>query len=122
MKYQFGAPKNCVEVFMPVRVLLRGVSRLPDAPAAREGLRDKVKAGVSLCYLDGKAVFPVARISGDALPFTTPAWQLPQRAIFSGIVPDLMEAAQFKVQLPVCTSNAGTSNESQHENFARAEA
>ena len=37
--------------------------------------RDTVKAGVSLCYLDGKAVFPVARIPADALPFTTAAWQ-----------------------------------------------
>ena len=71
----------------------------------------------------GKAVFPVARIPADALPFTTAAWQcnlLPQRAIFSAIVPDLTEAAQFKVQLPVCTSNAGTSKDSLRENFARA--
>ena len=64
-----------VEIFMPVRVFLRGLPRLPDAPAARVGLRDKVKAGVSLCYLDGKAVFPVARIPADALPFTKAAWQ-----------------------------------------------
>ena len=93
VKYQFGAPKGHmfsislygVEIFMLVRVLLRGLPRLPDAPAARVGLRDKVKAGVSLC-LDGKAVFPVARIPADALPFTKAAWQcnlLPQRAIFS---------------------------------------
>ena len=36
--------------------------------------------------------------------------------IFSAIVPDLTEAAQFKVQLPV----AGTSKDSLQENFARA--
>ena len=45
---------NClygVEVFVPVRVLLQGVPQLPEVPAARDGFRDKVKAGVSLCML-----------------------------------------------------------------------
>ena len=36
---------------MPVRVLLRGIPQLPEVPAAREGFRDKVKAGVSGAFI-----------------------------------------------------------------------
>ena len=47
---------------------------------------------------------------------------LTQRSVFSAVVPDVSEAASFRVQLPVCASDAGSSKDrgQQHEHFSRA--
>ena len=133
VKYQFTHPNTfSPTAFMALRsscpfglCCAAALPHLPVASASQPSLNDKVKGDVSLRYLDGKAVLPISRIPADALPFTAAAWRcclLTQRSVFSAVVPDVSEAASFRVQLPVCTSDAGSCKDRglQHEHFSRA--